>query len=88
MDSTLQESSKFINSCFKIQQKYLLEDSQKVDDIAKLTNISKGYLREFNLAGFYPINKTIIFSFTGNVATYVIIIFQFNEANYQKNINM
>ncbi|EFA07613.1 gustatory receptor 116 [Tribolium castaneum] len=79
MDSTTEESKKFIDLCFKTQE-YFIEDCHKIDTLTRLTNFSKHYFREFRPAGFFSIRKAIIFCFIGNVATYVILTFQFNEA--------
>nr|XP_015837081.1 PREDICTED: uncharacterized protein LOC107398224 [Tribolium castaneum] len=88
IDSTVRESKKFMHLCFKTQEYYFTEDAQKAEELARLTRISKHYLREFSLAGFCNVSKSIIFCFIGNVATYVIITLQFNEANIEKRYKM
>ncbi|XP_044264873.1 uncharacterized protein LOC123011490 [Tribolium madens] len=79
IDSTTEESKKFIDLCFKIQE-YFIEDCPRIETLVRLTNFSKHYFREFRPAGFFSIRKALIFCFIGNVATYVILTFQFNEA--------
>lgn len=79
VESAIQASKIFIDLCVKTQE-HFVEDYQKIETLARLTTFSKYYFREFQPAGFFNIRKAIIFCFVGNVATYIIITFQFNEA--------
>ncbi|XP_044264791.1 uncharacterized protein LOC123011435 [Tribolium madens] len=88
IDATMQESKKFIQLCFRTQEYYFIQNAQKAKELSRLTRISKHYVREFSLAGFCNISKSIIFCFIGNVATYVIITLQFNEANIENRYKM
>ncbi|KAJ3648108.1 hypothetical protein Zmor_019942 [Zophobas morio] len=83
MDSATKEAKKFIDLCYKIQAQ-LNENSKEGEALTKLINCSHNFQRSFHAAGFFFINKGIIFSLVGNVATYYIIMIQLNENQYQK----
>jgi hypothetical protein len=54
----------------------VLQTSRKIyteSDQMELVVHSKNFTGEFSAAGFFNINKSIIFSLVGNVATYFII---------------
>jgi gustatory receptor len=83
IDSTVQKAKQFIDLCYKMQEKFTCE-SEETSVLTKLANDSKNYTRDFSAAGFFTINKSIIFSMVGTVTTYFIITIQLNESQYKK----
>ena len=58
--------------------------SREMDVLTKLVDNSKDFVPVFSTSGVFIINKTLICSVIGNVATYFIITIQLNENEYQK----
>ncbi|KAJ3648107.1 hypothetical protein Zmor_019941 [Zophobas morio] len=83
IDEATQEAKKFMDLCYKLQEQFPHE-SKELDALSKLTVCCKNFQREFTAAGFFNINKRILFALGGNVATYYIITIQLNESQYQK----
>ncbi|KAJ3648106.1 hypothetical protein Zmor_019940 [Zophobas morio] len=81
IDSATQEARKFIDLCHKLQEKF-----QKGEDeiFTKVINSCKHFHREFTAAGYFDINRALIFCILANVATYYIITIQLNESQCQK----
>lgn len=76
MDSTFQEAETFVNICCKTQE--LIQDSEEADTLIKLTSYAEHFKKEFSAAGFFYIEKRIIFSIIQHGATYLIVAVQFN----------
>ena len=68
--------------CYQLQQE--CSDDSYEESLKKWTSISQRYMPEFSAAGFFNINKTLLFTIVGNVATYFIIAVQLNESEYSK----
>ncbi|KAJ3647944.1 hypothetical protein Zmor_019787 [Zophobas morio] len=77
-DATTQEALKFLDICYKLQDQ-LRMDSKEIEIMTKLICYSRQFFREFSARGYFKINKSIVFSLIGNVATYFIIAVQFNH---------
>ncbi|KAJ3648105.1 hypothetical protein Zmor_019939 [Zophobas morio] len=79
IDSATQEARKFIDLCHTLQEKF--QKGPREDEIlTKIINSSKHFYREFTAAGYFNINKSMIFCILANVATYYIITIQLNES--------
>jgi gustatory receptor len=85
IDSTVKEAKRFIDLCYKLQEKFI-QESKEIEVLTRLVDHSKNFIPEFSAAGFFNINKSIIFSLVGNVATYFIITIQLNETQRQQNV--
>jgi gustatory receptor len=85
IDSTVKEAKRFVDLCYKLQEK-CMQESKEIEVLTKLVDHSKNFTPEFSAAGFFNINKSIIFSLVGNVATYFIITIQLNESQRQQNV--
>lgn len=83
IDTATQEAQTFLDTCYKIQDQFKTE-SREIHLMTKLISYSKRFFREFNARGYFKINKGVIFSLVGNVATYFIIAMQFNEQQYRQ----
>jgi gustatory receptor len=83
IDSTLKEAKKFVDLCYKLQEQFI-QESKEIEVLSRLVDHSKNFKREFSAAGFFDINKSIIFSLVGNVATYLIITIQLNQSQRQQ----
>ncbi|KAJ3651178.1 hypothetical protein Zmor_017234 [Zophobas morio] len=81
--STTQEGKRFVDLCAKLQEE-VSEGSCEAKSLSKWATISQQYVPDFSAAGFFSINKTLIFTVVGNVATYFIITIQLNESEYSK----
>ena len=79
---THKESRKFIGLLYTMQD-YFEEGSMEIGALNRLVSYSKNFAPKFNGAGFFSINRAIIFSLLANVGTYVVIMFQidFNETS-------
>lgn len=78
VSSTNREAGKFVDLLYKMQEGYM-EKSDMCDFLTRLVNYSKNFHKGFTAAEFFGLNKTVIFSLVGNVATYVIIAIQLNN---------
>ncbi|KAJ3648133.1 hypothetical protein Zmor_019959 [Zophobas morio] len=76
------ESRKFIGLLYKMQD-YFEEGSMEMGALNRLISYSKNFAPKFNGAGFFSINRAIIFSVLANVGMYVVIMFQidYSEVN-------
>jgi hypothetical protein len=83
IDSTVKEAKRFVDLCYKLQEEFIAE-SKEIEALIRLVDHSNNFTREFNADGFFNINKSIIFSLIGNVATYFIITIQLNESQRQE----
>ncbi|KAJ3648136.1 hypothetical protein Zmor_019959 [Zophobas morio] len=79
--SATQEGKRFVDLCYKLQEE-APEGSCEGKSLLKWANISQRYVPDFSAAGFFDIDKSLIFAFAGNVATYFIITIQLNESEY------
>ena len=79
---THKESRKFIGLLYKMQD-YFEEGSMEMGALNRLISYSKNFAPKFNGAGFFSINRAIIFSVLANVGMYVVIMFQidYSEVN-------
>ncbi|KAJ3647913.1 hypothetical protein Zmor_019762 [Zophobas morio] len=84
LDSTTREAKKFMQICYKAQRLFHI-DSKELKAVINLTNYSEHFVPEFCAAGFFKINKTLIFSLLGHVAACYIIIIQFNQSQNSPN---
>ena len=80
--ATQKESRKFIQLLYKMQDCFE-ERSVEIDALTRIISYSKIFTPKFNAAGFFSIDRAIIFSLLANVGTYVVIMFQidFNETS-------
>ncbi|KAJ3648119.1 hypothetical protein Zmor_019952 [Zophobas morio] len=78
ISSTNREAGRFIDLLYKMQEERM-EKSDMCDFLTRLVNYSKNFHKGFTAAEFFGLNKTVIFSLLGNVATYVIITIQLNN---------
>ena len=64
-------------------QDYFEEGSVEMGALNRLVSYSKNFAPKFNGAGFFSINRAIIFSLLANVGMYVVIMFQidYSEVN-------
>ena len=79
----MQEGRRFVDLFGKLQEE-VAEGSCEAKSLSKWATISQQYVPDFSAAGFFSINKTLIFTVVGNVATYFIITIQLNESEYSK----
>ncbi|KAJ3648116.1 hypothetical protein Zmor_019950 [Zophobas morio] len=77
MDSTVEEARKFHDLCHQLADHYSV-NSEEMKIIGNALSYSKQFFREFSAGGYFTINKSVIISLLGNVATYIIISTQFN----------
>ncbi|KAJ3647886.1 hypothetical protein Zmor_019735 [Zophobas morio] len=70
--STIQEASKSGELIHKIET----EEHDLIDEIEMFSLQIANEQVEFNAAGFFPINYTLVFSIIGGVTTYIIILIQ------------
>ncbi|KAJ3647928.1 hypothetical protein Zmor_019774 [Zophobas morio] len=77
VEATTQESKTFKDLCYKIHEN-VINKSAEFQVVKKLTLRAEHFQRKFNAAGHFEINKTLIFSFVGNVMTYFIVVVQLN----------
>lgn len=75
ISSTTQESKKFIDLLYQIQDNFS-ENSQDMKTVVRLVNYAENFVPEFNVVGFFVLDKSVIFSLVANVATYIIILIQ------------
>ena len=61
-----------MGTCYKAQRLFHIE-SKEFEALIKFTNYCEHFVPEFNAAGFFRINKSLIFSLSGHVAAYYII---------------
>ncbi|KAJ3648127.1 hypothetical protein Zmor_019958 [Zophobas morio] len=80
--ATQKESRKFIGLLYKMQD-FFEEGSVEMGALNRLVSYSKNFAPKFSGAGFFSINRAIIFSVLANVGTYVVIMFQvdYSQAN-------
>ena len=83
MHSTCKESKAFISLLYQIQDEFD-EGSKEMAALNRLINYSKSFVAEFTACEYFTINKTVVFSFLANVATYVVIAFQVDQSHYQQ----
>ncbi|KAJ3651182.1 hypothetical protein Zmor_017235 [Zophobas morio] len=81
--ATTQEAKRFVSLLYKLQEEFP-EGSTEAKSLVKWTNISQQYVPDFSAAGFFSINKTLVFTVAGTVATYFIITIQLNESEYAR----
>ena len=89
MSAAMEEAQRFLDLCYKSKDRFNLE-SRQIAMITEMISYSKRFCRKFSAKGFFVINKTIVFNFSGLIATYVIITMQFNESQFEqmnKNLN-
>ena len=79
----MQEGRRFVDLFGKLQEE-VSEGSCESKSLLKWATITQQYVPDFSAAGFFSINKTLIFTIVGNVATYFIITIQLNEIEYSK----
>ena len=63
---------------FKLQDEFS-ENSTEMKVLKRVIVYCKNFRRGFSACDFFDLNKSVIFSLVGNVATYVIISIQLNE---------
>ena len=78
INSTMQESRQFIDLLYKTQEEFA-DKSEEMEVLKRLVSYSKNFMREFSAAGYFSLDRGIIFSVLGNVATYLVIVIQVNE---------
>ena len=81
MTAANQEAKKFLDVCYKLQEKYGMT-SKEAEALTKIISYCKHFCREFNVAGFFNIDKTVILCILGYVTTYFIIVIQLNQSQY------
>ena len=77
MDSTVEEARKFQDLCFQTEANFKI-NSEGLKIAAKLSKDSKQFFKEFSAGGFFVIDKSVIISLLGNVASYMVVTTQFN----------
>lgn len=75
-ESVVKEAKKFITLCYKTQEE-LDEKSKK--KLFRLAEYAKSFVPCFTAAGFFDVNKFTFFGGIGTIATYFIIVVQFNN---------
>lgn len=78
-DYATKEAENFVKMCFKMQEKFQ-EGTLDREEIFKLGLYAQHFLPVFNAVGFFSLDKTAISAFIGTVATYFIVVVQFNGA--------
>ena len=77
MDSTVAEARKYQDLCFQIEDKFNV-NSDEAKIAAKLSKLSKQFLKEFSAGGFFVINKSVVISVLVHLAGYMVVTVQFN----------
>jgi hypothetical protein len=83
IDSAVKEAKRFVDLCYKLQEEFI-QESKEIEVLTRLVDHSNNFMRKFSAAGYFKINKGIILSLVGNVATYFIITIQLNESQRQQ----
>lgn len=77
-DLTTKEANRIINTCYNQQQLYSV-DSAEYYELVKLAILARDIRPGFTAAGFFSVNRVLLFSILSVVITYFIIILQFNK---------
>lgn len=75
------EGKTTVNLCYLLQEQVATKSEER-EELMKLANIAEARLPTFTAAGYFEINKSVLMNIFGTVATYIIVLIQFNMSIY------